>query len=89
MGATPQLIFHLSSNNGKVITPALRAVGNLLAGPDDLTQVCIEHGVISFLEKLIMSSNNAIVKEALWCMSNIAAGNTDQIQVRDLVSLYC
>ena len=81
MGVTPQLIFHLNSTNGKVITPALRAVGNLLAGPDDLTQVCIECGVLPYLEKLMMSSNYAIVKEALWCLSNIAAGNAQQIQV--------
>lgn len=81
MGAAPQLIFHMNNNNGKVITPALRAVGNLLAGPDDMAQVCIEHGVIPYLEKLVMASNYSIVKEALWCMSNIAAGNTNQIQV--------
>lgn len=81
MGVLPLIIQHLGDKNVKMITPALRTVGNVLAGDDQQTQMCLDNNVLYFLELLINSSNSSIVKEALWCLSNITAGNENQIQV--------
>ena len=81
MGVLPMVISMLGSSNIKVVNPALRVVGNVLAGDDQQTQMCIENGVLSYLEQLVNSSQFTVVKEALWCLSNITAGSESQIQV--------
>ena len=43
--------------------------------------MCIENGVLKYLEQLVNSSQYTVVKEALWCLSNITAGSESQIQV--------
>ena len=53
----------------------------MLAGNDVQTQMCIEQNVLYYLEKLMSCTNQSLVREATWCMSNIAAGNEQQIQV--------
>ena len=53
----------------------------MLAGDDQQTQMCIENGVLKYLEQLVNSSQYTVVKEALWCLSNITAGSESQIQV--------
>lgn len=64
-----------------MVTPALRVVGNILAGDDVQTQMCLDCNVLFYLEQLLSVDNILIVKEALWCISNITAGNEKQIQV--------
>ena len=71
----------LGDKNIKIVTPALRTIGNFLAGDDNQTQTCLDNNVLYYLEMLINSSNHAIVKETLWCLSNITAGNEKQIRV--------
>lgn len=39
-GAVPQLVKLLGYPEVNVLTPALRAVGNIVTGRDDQTQVC-------------------------------------------------
>lgn len=81
MGVLPTIIQHLGAKNVKLITPALRTVGNVLAGDDEQTQLCLNNNVLFFLEQLVNASQASIVKESLWCLSNITAGNENQIQV--------
>ena len=81
MGILPTMISFLGSTNVKVVNPALRVVGNVLAGDDQQTQLCLDNGVLKYLEQLLNSSQYTVVKEALWCLSNITAGNEAQIQV--------
>ena len=82
MDVIPIIMQHLGDKNIKMITPALRTIGNVLSGDDVQTQLCLDNNVLFYLEQLISSTNYQIVKEALWCISNIAAGNESQIQVR-------
>ena len=82
MNVIPIIMQHLGDKNVKMVTPALRAIGNVLSGDDVQTQLCLDNNVLFYLEQLISSTNYQIVKEALWCISNIAAGNESQIQVR-------
>ena len=82
MDVIPIIMQHLGDKNVKMVTPALRAIGNVLSGDDVQTQLCLDNNVLFYLEQLISSTNYQIVKEALWCISNIAAGIESQIQVR-------
>ena len=88
MNVLPIVMPLLGNQNTKIVSPALRTVGNVLSGDDIQTQMCIDLNVLDYLEALINSSNTAIVKEATWCLSNIAAGNIEQIQVTEIVPIY-
>lgn len=61
-------------------TPSLRAIGNIVTGTDEQTQVVIDSGALSVFPSLLSHHKNNIQKEAAWTMSNITAGRQDQIQ---------
>ena len=82
MNVIPSIIQLMRSTNTRIITPALRTMGNILAGDDTQTQICIDYGIIPALVNLLHASNFTLVKETLWCISNICAGNKQQIDVR-------
>ena len=60
---------------------ALRAVGNIVTGDDIQTQVVLNCSVMHCLLHLLTSPKESIRKEACWTISNITAGNRQQIQV--------
>lgn len=73
-------------NNSRHTTPsvvqgALRAVGNIVTGDDVQTQVVLNCSVMHCLLHLLTSPKESIRKEACWTISNITAGNRQQIQV--------
>lgn len=70
----------LKSKEGTVLTPALRAVGNIVTGDDIQTDAVISAGGLLHLGALLRHHRPNIVKEAAWAISNITAGNTEQIQ---------
>ncbi|KAK8960310.1 Importin subunit alpha-1 [Platanthera guangdongensis] len=73
-----ELLFHPSPS---VLIPALRTVGNIVTGDDVQTQYVISHGALPFLLNLLTQSyKKSIKKEACWTISNITAGNKEQIQ---------
>lgn len=57
-----------------VITPALRAVGNIVTGSDQQTQKIIDAGILKCFHVLMKHSKMSIQKEAAWTISNITAG---------------
>lgn len=63
-----------------VKTPALRTIGNIVTGDDVQTQVVINRGGLAGLLSLLSNQKKGIVKEACWTISNITAGNADQIE---------
>ncbi|MCL7032622.1 hypothetical protein MKW94_017421 [Papaver nudicaule] len=64
-----------------VLIPALRTVGNIVTGDDMQTQIIIQHQSLPcFLNLLTNNHKKSIKKEACWTISNITAGNKDQIQ---------
>jgi len=67
-----------------VVQAALRAVGNIVTGDDSQTQAILNCQALSCLLPLLNSTKESIRKEACWTISNITAGNRQQIQV----SLY-
>jgi importin subunit alpha-1 len=70
-----------------VVSAALRAVGNIVTGDDIQTQVVLNCSVLSCLLHLLGTSKESIRKEACWTVSNITAGNRQQIQVNCVVFL--
>ena len=79
-GCLPKVIELLGSNRSSVVTPALRAVGNIATGSAEQTQALISNGVVARLLLLLGHQKKAIRKEACWTFSNITAGSTEQIQ---------
>ncbi|KAE8671275.1 Importin subunit alpha-1 [Hibiscus syriacus] len=64
-----------------VLIPALRTVGNIVSGDDTQTQCIIGQQALPFLLNLLTNNyKRSIKKEACWTISNITAGNVDQIQ---------
>lgn len=61
-------------------TPSLRAIGNIVTGTDEQTQIVIDSGALAVFPSLLSHHKNNIQKEAAWTMSNITAGRQDQIQ---------
>jgi hypothetical protein len=60
----------------------LRAVGNIVTGDDTQTQIVLNCSVMQCLVHLLASPKESIRKEACWTISNITAGNRQQIQVK-------
>lgn len=79
-GVVPKLVQLLSSAEVSVLTPALRAVGNIVTGNDIQTDAIIAAGGLQHLAALLQHKKVNIMKEAAWTISNITAGNVDQIQ---------
>ena len=80
-GAVPLLVRLLTQATLNVITPALRAVGNIVTGSDLQTDAVIEAGGIQAVGSLLIHEKMNVVKEAAWTISNITAGPPEQIQI--------
>ncbi|KAH3760196.1 Importin subunit alpha-1 [Pelomyxa schiedti] len=63
----------------RVQAPALRIVGNVVAGSDVHTQVIINLAALPCLHALLGSSKPVIRKEACWALSNILAGPPNHV----------
>ncbi|XP_062207331.1 importin subunit alpha-1a-like [Phragmites australis] len=80
-GVCPWLVELLLHPSPSVLIPALRTVGNIVTGDDLQTQCIIDHQALRCLLSLLTQNHKkSIKKEACWTISNITAGNKDQIQ---------
>uniref|UniRef100_A0AAQ4PD73 Importin subunit alpha n=1 Tax=Gasterosteus aculeatus aculeatus TaxID=481459 RepID=A0AAQ4PD73_GASAC len=80
-GVCRRLVELLMHSDYKVVSPALRAVGNIVTGDDLQTQVILNCSALQSLLHLLSSPKESIKKEACWTISNITAGNRAQIQM--------
>ncbi|KAI5680503.1 hypothetical protein M9H77_01730 [Catharanthus roseus] len=80
-GVCPRLVELLLHPSPSVLIPALRTVGNIVTGDDIQTQVIIDNEALPCLLNLLTQNHKkSIKKEACWTISNITAGNREQIQ---------
>uniref|UniRef100_A0A1J3HH52 Importin subunit alpha n=1 Tax=Noccaea caerulescens TaxID=107243 RepID=A0A1J3HH52_NOCCA len=80
-GVVPRLVELLLHPAPSVLIPALRCVGNIVTGDDQQTQWVISSGALPCLANLLTQNyKKSIKKEACWTISNITAGNKEQIQ---------
>ena len=87
-----RLVELLAHPSPTVQTPALRTIGNIVTGDDLQTQLVIQDKQVNqcgdgyiatalpSLLQLLDSPKKSTRKEACWTLSNITAGNQDQIQ---------
>ena len=78
-GCTSKLIEILNEGNPKLITPALRTLGNFVTGNAEQTQTVIDSGVMEVALKLLQNEKRSVRKETCWLLSNISAGTQSQI----------
>ncbi|MBA0578938.1 hypothetical protein Gorai_021208, partial [Gossypium raimondii] len=79
-GVCPRLVQLLLHPSPTVLIPALRTVGNIVTGDDMQTQCIINHQALPCLLNLLTNNyKKSIKKEACWTISNITAGNANQI----------
>lgn len=71
----------LRHQQNNVISAALRAVGNVVTGDDVQTQIILNCSALPCLLHLLNSPREPVCKEVCWTISNITAGNPQQIQV--------
>ncbi|KAL7072144.1 hypothetical protein ACQ4LE_008446 [Meloidogyne hapla] len=77
----PLVVEFINSGQNSLISPALRTAGNFATGNDELTSVVIESGILkNIAPRLLNSDNVGFAKECCWLLSNILAGNAEQIQ---------
>ncbi|OAF67841.1 hypothetical protein A3Q56_04441 [Intoshia linei] len=81
-GILDRLIEIVLHPNQELINPALRTIGNILAGSEKQTQLAIDASVLPVLINIAGAKHISkfIRKEAFWALSNIAAGNPSQIK---------
>jgi hypothetical protein len=77
-GCVPKLVEMLSQQ--ELVQPALRALGNIVTGTDDQTEVALQAGCLAPMSLLATDPKKIIRKETMWMLSNITAGNNRQIQ---------
>ncbi|XP_071257524.1 importin subunit alpha-1-like [Salvelinus alpinus] len=79
-GLVSRLVQLLGSGEISVVTPSLRAIGNMVTGTDEQTQAVLNAGALSMFPGLLRHHKSNIQKEASWTLSNITAGRDSQIQ---------
>ena len=78
-GVVPQLVKLLGATELLIVIPMLRAIGNIVTGTDEQTQVVMDAGALAIFPSLLTNSKTNIQKEATWTMSNITAARQDKI----------
>eukprot|EP01071_Lankesteria_metandrocarpae_P014184 Lankesteria_metandrocarpae@DN8189_c0_g1_i1.p1 len=79
-GVCPRLVKLMTHPSQLVQNPALRSIGQIIAGTHQQTEVVLQAGVLEPLLQLLSNPAVPIKKEASWALSNIAAGTVSQIQ---------
>jgi len=75
----PNVLFRLQYD--KVELSLLRYLGNLISGPDDITQMILNAGLLKYLSIFLSKGSlDTIIKEVCWIISNITAGTQEQIK---------
>jgi importin subunit alpha-1 len=81
-GILPGVVSSVLSSNTVLSAAALRLAGNIVTGDDAQTQSMINAGIVPAVVHGLASGHfRRITREAYWLLSNIAAGNRDQIQL--------
>eukprot|EP00966_Prymnesium_polylepis_P133329 3081527-Prymnesium_polylepis.1 len=63
----------------KLVTPALRALCNVVTGSNEATQAVVDAGFVNKLGGALTGAKMQTRKEACWALSNITAGTIEQV----------
>ena len=70
-----RLVELLGHQSLSVVSPALKAVSNIVTGNDSHTQAVLDCGGIAAIASLLADDDTTVQKDACWAFSNIAAGS--------------
>ena len=71
----------LSEKDITIYVPALRTIGNILTSNDhNVVDLCLWEGCLDRLTNILYTTNSNLIKETLWALSNISAGNQSQVE---------
>lgn len=76
----PRIISHLEEPAMGLLIPSIRILGNVSTGSVEHTNVLLSHNILGLLEKVLQHHKKVVRREACWVLSNITAGNKDQVQ---------
>lgn len=80
-GITPKIInLTMSGDKASLCIPSLRTIGNFVTGSDEQTEYVIQCGFLEAAIPLLENEEQMIRKEAAWTLSNICAGNENQVK---------
>jgi len=71
----------LQANEASYYMPAVRILGNVVAGDHSLTQMIMELGLLDVLLPLVQCREYSVRKEVQWTLSNVTAGTAEQRQL--------
>lgn len=84
-GVLPHLLKHVTHPFLSIVIPCLRTLGNIVTGSDVQTDTVLSMpNCLQTIFSLLNHEKRSVRREACWTLSNIAAGNEDQI--RQLIS---
>ena len=69
-GVIPHLVQLLLHPNPRILTPALRTLGNIVTGDDIQTSAVLNAGILPVLRNLLSHPRRLVRKEAVWALSN-------------------
>ena len=84
----PRLVELVNHHLHNVQLPALRILGNFATGSDVQTQYVVQLGALQKIGYCLASPKKAVRKEAVWTISNIAAGTADQVAALLAANLF-
>jgi len=64
----------------KILIPAVRTIGNIVSGDESETDAIVNCNALPAMMTLLNHEKTSLRKEVCWAISNIAAGNTEQVQ---------
>ncbi|CAL4976432.1 unnamed protein product [Urochloa decumbens] len=80
-GVCPQLVELLTHSSSLVLIPVLHVIGNIVSRDDIHIQCIIDRQALPYLSNLLTTNQNkGIIPEVCRIISNIMAGNKEQIQ---------
>ncbi|GMS83482.1 hypothetical protein PENTCL1PPCAC_5657, partial [Pristionchus entomophagus] len=72
----------VASGDSRVVSPALRLIGNIITGTDEQTELVImREGFVRLIAHCLDCSESQVRREAAWILSNIAAGPPHHVQL--------
>ncbi|VUZ57340.1 unnamed protein product [Hymenolepis diminuta] len=80
-GCIPCLVKCLDTDIPRLVSPALRSLGNLILGTDEQTQRVLDYGLLEHVAQVLVKGKSTLVKESCWLISNVTAGTKHQIQM--------
>jgi len=73
-------LISIPERSDKILIPAVRTIGNIVSGDESETDAIINCNALPAMLGLLNHEKTTLRKEVCWAISNIAAGNSEQVQ---------